>query len=132
MTSALDDFRSKVFWSSAKTVSLLVRTHGLLGKSEISNTNITLSIKQHVFRLEIPIDNIVLVQLSNSINDFSRVNPSSFLREALLLHKVGEQLSSIQEVNDEVKLSFSLESKMETHDVWILYFFENISFGYFK
>ena len=68
----------------------------------------------------------------DSANNFGRVQLGSIFIELLVFPQISEQFSSIQEVNQEIKLSLSLESIVKSDDVWILYLLKNVSLSYFK
>lgn len=86
-------------------------------------------IEQHIFRLEISVDNIVFMEVGQSLDEFSSVDPDSLFREPLFLPEVGEEFSSVDEVEDEVELGLRLEGVVQTHNVMTLCFLKNISLG---
>ena len=95
----------------------------LFRKTEVCNSNVPFRIEKDIFWFEISVDNPVNMEAPESMNYFSGVDFGSSLVELLLLTQVGKQLSSIQEINHEIKLSFCLECKMQSYDVWIFNFF---------
>lgn len=74
----------------------------------------------------------MIVETTDCVYNLGSVDLGSLFSESLLLPEVGEHLSSVEEVNNEVKLSFSLEGVVQSNDVWVLHLFKNISLGYVK
>ena len=72
------------------------------------------------------------MKITNGVNDLSCVNLGTGFVESLFFSKICEELTAIQEIDDEIQLGVSLKSVMETHDIWIFNFFENVSFGYIE
>jgi len=92
----------------------------------------TIFIQQNIFRLQISVNDTSWMKISNSINNLSRVYLCSSFVESLFFSQICEELTTIQEINDEIQFSFCLESVMKTHDIWIFNFLKNISFGYIQ
>jgi hypothetical protein len=62
--------------------------------------------------------------------DLCRVKSCALLIEAAFPPQMREELSSVQEVNDEVELLGSLKGVVELHDEGVRYFLEDLSLGY--
>ena len=90
----------------------------------------TFGIQKNVFWLQVSINYVVLVKTSDSINHFSGVDFGSSFAKLTFFSKIGEHLTTVQKVNKEVQLGLRLEGVMESHNIWILNLFENVSFGY--
>ena len=86
-----------------------------------------LGIQKNILWLEVPIDDVLLVQCFNSTDYFGSVQFGPRLVELLFLAKVGEELTTIEEVNEEVQLAVSLESVVQSDDVRVLDLFEDVS-----
>ena len=67
---------------------------------------------------DLPVDNIILVQMLKGENNLGRVEPSSILGESSLLLQVMEELSSALVVHDEIEVSLGLEGEFETEEEW--------------
>ena len=87
----------------------------------------TLGIQKNILGLEVPVYDVLLVQSLNGTYDLSCVEFCPRLMELLLLSEVGEELTTVQEVNEEVQLAIGLEGKVQSHDVWVLDFFQYVS-----
>ena len=123
------DFWRQVLWSSTKTVCLIRLPYSLLGKSEIGNSDMALRIQKNVLRLEVPVYDVLLVERFNGANYFCCVQFCPRLIELLLLAQVCEELTAVQEVNEEVQLAFCLECVMQANYVGVLDLFQDVSFG---
>ena len=87
----------------------------------------TLSIEQNVLWLQVPVDDVLVMQCFNSTNNLSSIQLCSLLREPLLFPQVCKQLTAIQKINEEVQLGLSLESIVQANNVGVLYLLENVS-----
>jgi hypothetical protein len=63
----------------------------------------------------------------NSADDLCSIESCPLLGELVVSSEVPEQLSSVEEVHDEVQLFFSLKGIVQVYDEWILNLFENVS-----
>jgi|LauGreDrversion4_2_1035121.scaffolds.fasta_scaffold324066_2 hypothetical protein len=63
----------------------------------------------------------------NSADDLCSIESRPLLGELVVSSEVPEQLSSVEEVHDEVQLFFSLKGIVQVYDEWILNLFENVS-----
>ena len=88
-----------------------------------------LRIKENIFGLEISVDHIMLVKVTEGFHQLSGIDLNSLLVKSFLSAQMGEQFSSIEEVNDEVEFCFGLERKVEAYDVGTLDLFKNVSLG---
>jgi hypothetical protein len=102
----------------------------LLAETKVSDSNVAFFVQEHVLWLEVSVDDSVFVKTPNGVNNFCGVDLSPLFVEPLFLPEVGEQFSSVQEIDNKVKLCLGLEGVVKPHDVWVLNFFQNVSFGY--
>lgn len=86
-----------------------------------------LGIQEDVLRLEVPVYDVLLVKSLDGANDLGSVQFRTHLMELLLFPEVREQLTSVEEVDEEVQLSIGLEGKVKPDDVWVLDLFEDVS-----
>lgn len=64
MAYLLDDLWSQILWRPAERkglCALLICLNALLGKSEVCDLKVAARIEEHVLRLEVSVDNSVLV-----------------------------------------------------------------------
>ena len=87
-------------------------------------------IKQHIFRLEISIDNTIGMQTAEAFNKLSCIETSPSLAELLVLSQVVKQRASIQEVHYKIELGWRLESVVQFHNEWTVDFLQDISLSY--
>jgi len=110
MSFSLYYFGGEVLWRAAKGVSVAVANDALLAKTEVRQLHVTICIEEDIFRLQISIDNTVLVEAFECAQDLSCIEDRPRLCEPALLLEVIEELPSIEEVHDEVELRRCLES----------------------
>lgn len=103
-------------------MSLFMHTYVLFRETEVCDSNMPFRVKKNIFRLEISVDDAVHVETSESVYYFSSVYLGSRFIELLFFAQVGEQLSTIQEINHEVQLRFCLKRKMQSNDIRVFYF----------
>ena len=94
--------RSQIFYSPTKRVSLRISFHLNLGQPKISDPYMTLVVQKHVFRLQIPENDAILVQICQSLHHFGCVYLGPLIAEALLLPKICVKFSAIYEVHDKI------------------------------
>ena len=70
------------------------------------------------------------MQTSNGVNHFRGINLGSSFTKLTLFSKISEHLTAVQKVDEEVEFGLRLEGIVETHNIWILNLFQNVSFGY--
>lgn len=80
MANALDNLGGQVLGRTTKREGLLTlfgRLNSLLAETEVCNLKVTIAVQQHVFRLEVPIDNSILVQAPDCFHKLSRIEACS-------------------------------------------------------
>lgn len=91
-----------------------------------------LCVQENVLRLEVPVDDVLLMKSLDGTNDLSRVQFRPLLAELLLLAQIGEELATVEEVDEEVQLAISLERIVQANDVGVLDLLQNVSLSYSK
>mmetsp|Transcript_32189 Transcript_32189/g.49219 ORF Transcript_32189/g.49219 Transcript_32189/m.49219 type:complete len:228 (+) Transcript_32189:573-1256(+) len=99
----------------------------LLREAEIGYPNVTLGVQKDVLGFQISVDYVLGMQTTNCFYHFCSVQFSPLFAELALLAEVGEEFSSVEEVDEEVELGFGLESVAEANDVRVLDFLEDVS-----
>ena len=67
------------------------------------------------------------MQASKGFHELSSIEAGSSLGELLVFAQMVEQLSSIEEVHNEVQLGWGLEGVVKLHNEWTVDLFENVS-----
>ena len=73
MAAFLNHLRRHVLSTAAKAVGDLSRIKTKFGQSKISNFNMSIMINQQIFRFKIPVNDILLMQVHESIKNFDEV-----------------------------------------------------------
>jgi hypothetical protein len=89
-----------------------------------------LSVEQYVLWFQVSIDDVFIMQSFNGANNLSRIQFSTIFLEPLLFSQVCEELTAIQEINEEVQLAICLEGIVQAHDVRVLDLLKDVSLGY--
>ena len=84
-------------------------------------------VKEYIFWFEVSVNNSLIVQAAQRVNYLSSVDLCPLFAKLLVFPQVSEKFSSIQEVNNEVKFSLSLEGVVQPNDVRIFDFLKDIS-----
>ena len=110
-------------------MGLIVHSHVLLRKTKISDSNMALRVKEHIFWFEVSVNDSLIMQAAQRVNYLSSVDLCSLFAKLLVFPQVSEKFSSVQKVNNEVKFGLSLEGVVQPNDVRIFYLLQNISFS---
>ena len=113
VTVSLDHFRGQVLGSSTESVGHAILRLFDLTQAKISHLDVTLRVEKYVFRLQISIDDTVLVEVLEGEDDLGGIEPSSVFTESNLVAQMEEEFSTIEEVCDEVEALSRLEGVME-------------------
>ena len=110
--------------------SRLICLQALLWQAEVRDFHIALVVKQHIFRLEVSVDNAIWMQTTEAFNKLSGIEASPPLAKLLVLSQMVKQLASIQEIHHEVQLGWRLESVVQLHNKRTVDFLQYISLSY--
>ena len=69
-------------------------------------------VQEHVLRLQVTIDDAVLMKVSQCFDKLCRVEACPPLAELLILAQVVKELATVEEIHDKVELGGSLECVM--------------------
>ncbi len=83
-------FRRHILSTATKGVGNLPGVHPPLGQSKISNFNMPIMPNQPILRLQIPVDNILLMQVHQPIKNLNKVESSMLFTHSLDRFKVVE------------------------------------------
>ena len=67
-------------WSAAKRISGRTVVHVLFAETKVCQTDVAIRREQNIFRLQVPIDEISLVHITNGAANFCRVKPIKLVR----------------------------------------------------
>ena len=86
-----------------------------------------LRVKEHIFWFKVSINDSLIVQAAQRVNYLSSVDLCPLFAKLLVFPQVSKKFSSVQEVNNEVKFSLSLEGVVQPNNVRIFDFLKDIS-----
>jgi hypothetical protein len=98
---------TQVLWSSTERIRHLFSKH--LSQTEVSQLNIAVLTNQNVLRLQISVKDLAFVQITDGEGYLGSVELSLRLRQFFVLGKDTVELSSSDEVHEEVNTKFLLE-----------------------
>jgi len=100
-----------------------------LRQAEVGKFKVALRVQQHVFGLQIPVDNVVIMKMLESKGHLGGIETCTFLCEAHILAQVEEQLTAVQEVRHKVKRLGRLKGVVELDDKRMSDLLHNVSFN---
>jgi hypothetical protein len=116
VTFPSDNFRREIFRCTTECECYLIFCLPDFGETEISQLYMPFGVEEDVFRLEVPVDDAVLMQALEGQQNLCGIKSSSVFREPLFSPEVIEELAAVQKVNDEIQLLRGLESVMQSDD----------------
>lgn len=75
----------------------------LLGEAEVRELDVTLPVQQYILRLEVPVDNLLGVQVLNGADDLRGVEEPRAAGEAAPVAQVAEELAAWHELHQHVE-----------------------------
>lgn len=90
VTGALDDFGGEVLGGAAETMRLIRLLNTLLRQSEVSDSNVPLRIQEDVLGLQVPVNNVLLVERIDGADYLGCIKFRALFREPLLLPQISE------------------------------------------
>lgn len=132
MADPLDDLWCEVLWRATVGISAracLIRLEALLRKPEVRDLYVPFVVEQHVLRLQVPVDDSILVEAAEGLDELCCVEACAPLAKFLVLPQMVEQFTAVQKVHHEVELGRCLESVVQLHDEWTVDLFEDVSLG---
>ena len=94
MPSLLDHLRRHVLRTSTKTISNIPAIQSNLRQSKICNLDMSIMIDQQILRLKIPIYDVLLMKIHESIENLNKVKSSMFFTHPLHSFQVVKQLTA--------------------------------------
>mmetsp|Transcript_51914 Transcript_51914/g.110318 ORF Transcript_51914/g.110318 Transcript_51914/m.110318 type:complete len:289 (-) Transcript_51914:16-882(-) len=125
----VNDFWSQVLGCSAHGLGRDVVHDAFLAQTEVGNLDVAISIQEHVFRLQISVDDSQAVQVGDRAGGLGDVEASTALAEAARSAEMVEQLTAWAELHDHVELLGGLEGVVEGDDEGVGDGFQDTSLG---
>lgn len=116
MTPILIDLRCQIFRCAAESIALFARAHHNFRQSEVSDLQIAVSTHQYIFRLEIPVDCVLPVQIVQRHDNLGGIQASAMLSKLPIFAQMEEQFAANHEVHDQVQSGCGLECVVQLHD----------------
>lgn len=97
-----------------------------LSQSEISQADVTIFLHEDVLWFQISVDNLLLVEMTESQGDCKRIKLSSLFSELPRFSQVHEKLTTTDKLHDEKDLHVSLENELHTNEEWMIGLLQDI------
>ena len=85
-------------------------------------------INKNILWLNIPVYNIMSMQILKSEKQLRKIKSSLLLGEFLYLSQMEEHFTTSTEVHHEKKLCFGLEGPIQFYNEWMIYFLHDLAF----
>lgn len=121
----VENFRCQIFWGTAERVSLSIAFEDL-GKTEVSQADVTIFVHQDVLWLKISVDDMLFVQVANCKSYLNSVELCLLFWEASAVSQVHEQLTSSNKSHNEKDFLFSLEDVVHANQERVIGLHENL------
>ena len=102
------NFRSHIPWSTTCIVRVVLSVFSR--NTKISNSHVTLRIQHQIFRLDISMNNFVLVHILQPYNEVTDKKFSLFLVKHSLISQMVPQITTIKVIHNEIKMLPVLKS----------------------
>jgi hypothetical protein len=119
MACHLENLRSEVFCGSTKALCLVVVLKEL-GKAEISNFDVTIHVHQDILWLEIAMDYLVGMKVSQPYEYLCSNKPDCFFLQPSLVAKVVENVAARNILEEKVDSQLILENVVHVNDEGVL------------
>mmetsp|Transcript_514 Transcript_514/g.1836 ORF Transcript_514/g.1836 Transcript_514/m.1836 type:complete len:226 (+) Transcript_514:462-1139(+) len=97
-------------------------------EAEICEESVALGVHEYVLRLEVPIDDVHVVEVLQSQGDFREVHPGPAFVEAPEPPQKRKEVTALGEVHHHVQLRHVLEGEPQLHDVGVVRLLDDPSF----
>lgn len=120
-----EDFGGQVVGRPAERKRLLALLEHF-SQTEVSQANIAIAVHEDILWLQISVDNVLVVQVSERNRDLNGVELSSILVEPLRLPQMHEQFATADELHDEKDLLFSHEDEGHADEEGVIGFKQDV------
>ena len=99
---------------------------GEFAEAEVGDDDVTFLVEENVLRLHIPVEDIVLVEMSDAHNHLRDVEPRAVLAETVALLQVVEERSPREKLHPEIQLPLGLERELQAAEKRMTDFLQNL------
>lgn len=128
MTFLIQYFWGKVLSCATERESLFTLALQKFSKSEICQVNIAWFINKNIFRFEISMHNIIIMQISKSYSHLSSIEFDDVFIEPLLEKQMVIEISSSYILKEEIDPEFVLKNIVHTQYKWMIRLEKNLLF----
>lgn len=128
MTFLVQYFWSEVFSCSTEWKGLLTLALQKFSKSKICQVNITWFINKNIFRFEISVHNIIIMQISKCYGHLSSIKFDDIFIESLLEKQMVIEIATSNILKEEIDSEFVLKNIVHTQYKWMIRLEKNLLF----
>lgn len=97
-------------------------------QTEVNDLDVLVVIKKEIFRLEVTMDNVQLVQVLDASDDLVEKGQSFRLLDPLILYDIVEELTATGILHDEIQLLRGLDNLVKLNNVRVTDHLQNVDF----
>ena len=127
VATSLQHFWRNILRGATERVGLLVQLE-LLGDAEICHLQVAIFSNHNIFRLQVSVDDLVLVQVTEGESHLSCIELGLMLFEVSSVGEVREELAAPDEVEHKEYLVISLEDVLKADKEWMVQLLEDLLF----
>lgn len=100
---SFNDLRGQIFSGTAQTLRLSSSLNVLLREAEVSDFYITVPVNEHILWLQVPVDDVLGVEVFDTKEDVRSVKPCCIFFEPANLTKIKEQFATWAVIDHKVE-----------------------------
>lgn len=116
---AVEHFWSHVLSGAAEGMGYFL-WFNFLRDSEVSDGNVAVLVDNNVLHLQVPVDDVHRMQMSNCQSNLSSITLDSVFLEPFFSLKVSKQFTASVELHNEEDLDICCEAILHSYDEWVL------------
>merc|ERR1740139_163316 len=97
-----------------------------LGETKVRHHQVPIFTDQHVFRLQVTVNDFILVEVTKGQRHLRRKESYMFFGESFDLNEMAEKFATFNKLHQEVDALFVLENKLHVHQEWVVYLVQDI------
>ncbi len=122
------NFGSQILSGTTKALSQIIMLFkAAFAQTEIGESDVSLGIDQDVFGLNISVNYSLGMKVLKGEDNFGHVELCALFGKLACKLEMVEQLASVDEFHDEIKIHVVLERKLKLHHKWMIELFQDLS-----
>ena len=116
---SVEHLGAQVLGRPAEGVRLFILSDEL-GQTKVRDSDVAIHVDQYILRLDISVDYVLFVHVSEAEQNFAHVELGQFFGEAALLQQMEEEFATSTDIHDKEKLALALKGPVQLDDKRVL------------